>query len=166
MSGIDVKPAGWKLVEVGRIITIRGGPHDGKLAAIVEIIDAGRVCITLCALMRTYSAHKCVQVLVDGPSTNEDAVVPRHPLRLANVSLTPFVIPKLPKSAGTGAVKKLWEKNDIDQKWAESTWAKKREQQERRRNLTDFERFKVMRLKKQARFEVRKAHAKVRAAAA
>jgi len=46
-------------------------------------------------------------------------------------------------------VKKLWEKNEIDSKWAESSWAKKREQQERRKNLTDFERFKVMRLKKQ-----------------
>ncbi|KMU76871.1 ribosomal protein L14 [Coccidioides immitis RMSCC 3703] len=45
-----------------------------------------------------------------------------------------------------------------------SNYAKKREQQERRRNLTDFERFKVMRLKKQARYEVQKAQAKVRAA--
>jgi large subunit ribosomal protein L14e len=55
----------------------------------------------------------------------------------------------MPRSAGTGPVKRLWEKNEIDQKWAESSWAKKREQQERRKNLTDFERFKVMRLKKQ-----------------
>lgn len=65
------------------------------------------------------------------------------------VSLTPWVIPNLPKAAGTGPVKKLWEKNEIDSKWAESSWAKKREQQDRRKNLTDFERFKVMRLKKQ-----------------
>jgi large subunit ribosomal protein L14e len=46
-------------------------------------------------------------------------------------------------------VKKLWEKHEIDKKWSESSWAKKREQQDRRRNLTDFERYKVMRLKKQ-----------------
>ncbi|KAL2424560.1 hypothetical protein ABEF95_003140, partial [Exophiala dermatitidis] len=50
-------------------------------------------------------------------------------------------------------------------KWAQSSWAKKREQQDRRRNLTDFERFKVMRLKKQARFETLKAQAKIRATA-
>lgn len=43
MSNVDIKPAGWKLVEVGRIVTIRSGPFDGKLAAIVEIIDPGRV---------------------------------------------------------------------------------------------------------------------------
>ncbi len=44
MSNIDIKPAGWKLVEVGRVVTIRSGPYDGKLATIVEIIDPGRVC--------------------------------------------------------------------------------------------------------------------------
>ena len=43
MSGIDIKPAGWKLVEVGRIVNIRGGKFDGRIAAIVEIIDQNRV---------------------------------------------------------------------------------------------------------------------------
>ncbi|EXJ64006.1 large subunit ribosomal protein L14e [Cladophialophora yegresii CBS 114405] len=146
MSNVDIKAAGWKLVEVGRIVTIRAGPYDGKLAVVVEIIDPGRV-------------------LVDGPSSKEGAVVPRQAIATSTLSLTPWVIPNLPKAAGTGPVKKLWEKNEIDSKWAESSWAKKREQQERRRNLTDFERFKVMRLKKQARFETLKAQAKVRATA-
>ena len=75
--------------------------------------------------------------------------MPRQPIATSTVSLTPWVIPNLPKAAGTGAVKKLWEKHEVDKKWAESSWAKKREQQDRRKNLTDFERFKVMRLKKQ-----------------
>jgi KOW motif len=43
MSGIDIKPAGWKLVEVGRVVLLRSGPHAGKLATIVEIIDHKRV---------------------------------------------------------------------------------------------------------------------------
>lgn len=43
MAGIDIKPAGWKLVEVGRIVVVQGGEHNGKLAAIVEIIDNKRV---------------------------------------------------------------------------------------------------------------------------
>jgi large subunit ribosomal protein L14e len=43
MSGIDVKPAGWKLVEVGRVINIKQGRYEGRLAAIVEIIDHRRV---------------------------------------------------------------------------------------------------------------------------
>jgi len=79
--------------------------------------------------------------------------------------LTPIVIEKLPRDAGTGALRKLWEKQEIDQKIEESTFAKKRDQQQRRQNLSDFERFKVMRLKKQARFEIKKTAAKVKAAA-
>jgi hypothetical protein len=42
-NNVDVKVAGWKQVEVGRVITVRTGPDAGKLATIVEIIDTGRV---------------------------------------------------------------------------------------------------------------------------
>ncbi|KAJ5698909.1 Protein transport protein yif1 [Penicillium macrosclerotiorum] len=147
MADIDVKLASWKLVEVGRLVLIRRGPFAGKLAAIVEIVDHRRV-------------------LVDGPSGEEQKIVPRHVLPLAHATLTPFTIPKLPRSAGTGPVKKLWAKNEIDGKWAKSSFAQKSDRAERRKNLTDFERFKVLRLRKQARYEVQKSHAKVRAAAA
>jgi large subunit ribosomal protein L14e len=89
------------------------------------------------------------QVLVDGPSTKEDSVIPRHALALAHATLTPIVIPKLPRAAGTGAVKKVWEKAEVEKKFEETSWAKKRDHSEKRRNLSDFDRFKVMRLKKQ-----------------
>ncbi|MCJ1300963.1 hypothetical protein MMC08_003762 [Hypocenomyce scalaris] len=145
-ADIEVKAAQWRFVEVGRVVLFINGPHVGRLATIVEIID-----------------HK--RALVDGPSSRERAAVPRHAISLANVILTPIVIPKLPRAAGTGAVAKAWEKADVEKKWDESAWAKKREQREKRRTLSDFERFKVMRLRKQARFEVRKSHAKVRASA-
>ncbi|PLN83562.1 60S ribosomal protein L14-A [Aspergillus taichungensis] len=146
MADIDVKVAQWKLVEVGRVVLIRRGPYIGKLAAIVEIVDHRRV-------------------LVDGPSTEQNKIVPRHVLPLAHATLTPFVIPQLPRAAGTGPVRKLWQKNEIDGKWAKSSYAQKTERTERRKNLNDFERFKVMRLRKQARFEVQKSQAKLRAAA-
>ncbi|BDD61726.1 hypothetical protein MPDQ_001490 [Monascus purpureus] len=147
MADIDLKLAQWKLVEVGRVVLIRSGPYTGKLAVIVQIVD-----------------HK--RVLVDGPSGDEKKIVPRHVLSLAHATLTHFVIPKLPLAAGTGPVKKLWEKSEIDNKWAKSNFAQKTERAERRKNLTDFERFKVLRLKKQARYEVQKSYAKVKAAAA
>ena len=76
-----------------------------------------------------------------------------------------MVLEKLPRAARTGVVKAQWEKAGIEKKWQESAWAKKRAQKERRRALTDFERFKVLRLRKQARFEVRKSLAKVQASA-
>ena len=46
-------------------------------------------------------------------------------------------------------MKKEWEKSEVEKQWAESAWAKKREQKQRRRQLSDFDRFKVMKLKKQ-----------------
>ena len=44
---------------------------------------------------------------------------------------------------------RAWERAQVEKKWSESAWAKKREQRDRRRALSDFDRFKVMRLKKQ-----------------
>ncbi|GAB7342017.1 hypothetical protein MBLNU457_g0306t1 [Dothideomycetes sp. NU457] len=147
MGDAEVKTSAWRLVEVGRVVLFTTGPYKNKLATIVEIID-----------------HK--RVLLDGPASKTEAVVPRHAAPLASLSLTPIVIAKLPRAAGTGPTKTLWEKEQVESKWNNSTWAKSREILVKRRALTDFERFKVMRLRKQARFEVRKTLAAARAAKA
>lgn len=97
-----------------------------------------------------------IQVLVDGPSTEEQKIVPRHVLPLAHATLTHFTIPQLPRAAGTGPVKKLWAKNEIDGKWAKSSFSQRTDRSERRKNLSDFERFKVLRLRKQVRWKYRK----------
>jgi large subunit ribosomal protein L14e len=88
-------------------------------------------------------------VLVDGPS--EKAPVPRHSASLTHVSLTPIVISKLPRATGRGFVKKRWEEEKVQEKFDESAWAKKRASISKRRQLNDFERFKVMKLRKQVR---------------
>lgn len=77
--------------------------------------------------------------------------MPRHVLPLAHATLTHFTIPQLPRAAGTGPVKKLWAKNEIDGKWAKSSFSQRTDRSERRKNLSDFERFKVLRLRKQVR---------------
>ena len=81
--------------------------------------------------------------------------MPRHAVALQNVVLTPHVISKFPRGARTGAVAKKWKESEIDSKWESSAWAQKIKQRERRRALTDFERFKVMRLKKQVGIALR-----------
>jgi large subunit ribosomal protein L14e len=43
MGDADIKASQWRLVEVGRIVLVARGPHEGRLAAIVEIIDHKRV---------------------------------------------------------------------------------------------------------------------------
>lgn len=86
-------------------------------------------------------------MLVDGPS--EKGPVPRHAAPITNLSLTPIVLPNLPRGTGVGKVKKDWEKAEVDKKFEESTWSKKRAQFQKRKQLNDFERFKVMKLRKQ-----------------
>lgn len=105
------------------------------------------------------------QVLVDGPSSNAKLAVPRQALPLSKVLLSSLSVEGLVRGSRTGTVRKQWEKSEIDSKWEQTNWAKKRDQIERRKNLTDFDRFKVLRLKKQRRFEERKALAKIKAAA-
>ncbi|ORY67428.1 ribosomal protein L14-domain-containing protein [Pseudomassariella vexata] len=147
MGDANIVGSNWRMVEVGRVVLLQGnGPHTGRLAAIVEIID-----------------HK--RILVDGPSADAKLAVPRQALPTSEVLLSPFVIENLPRGIRQAGLKAAWEKAGIDAKWKESNWAKRKEQTERRQALTDFDRFKVMRLKKQRRFEQRKALAKVKASA-
>lgn len=87
------------------------------------------------------------QALIDGPSTG----VPRQPFTYRRLVLTPYVLKKLPRSAGSATVKKVWDASEVEAKWAKSAWCQKRQAQEKRRNTTDFERFEVMLLKKQRR---------------
>ncbi|KAI0838217.1 ribosomal protein L14-domain-containing protein [Hypoxylon sp. FL0890] len=147
MGDATIESPEWRMVEVGRIVLIQGtSPYAGRLAAIVEIID-----------------HK--RALVDGPSADAKLVVPRQAVSFSDVLLSDLKIEKLPRAVRTGTLKGAWEKAEIDAKWKESKWAKRKDQTERRKALTDFDRFKVMRLKKQRRFEERKALAKVKASA-
>ncbi|CCA72451.1 probable RPL14B-ribosomal protein [Serendipita indica DSM 11827] len=122
-----------KFVEVGRVVLLKKGPHAGKTATIVEIIDHNRA-------------------LIDGPTTG----VPRQSFPYRHLVLTTFVVKDLPRAAGTPVVKKYIEKSEVDAKWAATSWAKRREIVERRKKLSDFERFKVMLGKRQRRDKVRK----------
>ena len=76
------------------------------------------------------------------------------------MTLTPFVLSKLPRAAGTGVIRKQLEKEGTIEKWQKSSWAQKREAIAKRRSLNDFERFAVMLAKKARRDQVRKAVSK------
>ena len=91
--------------------------------------------------------------------------VPRQELSLSNCLLSQIVIDKLTRGARTKTVKTFWEKAGVEDKWKETNAFKARQRADRRKALTDFDRFKVMRLKKQRRFEERKSLAKVKASA-
>ncbi|KAI0423881.1 ribosomal protein L14-domain-containing protein [Xylaria sp. FL1042] len=141
----SVESPSWRTVEVGRLVLINKGPYSGRIAAIVEIISEKRV-------------------LVDGPSADEKFVVPKGPVALSDVLLTDLNL-EIPRALRTGTLKTFWEKAEIDKKWQASKWAQRSQRTERRKALTDFQRFQLLRAKKQQRYEVRKALAKVKAAA-
>ncbi|KAK7114732.1 large ribosomal subunit protein eL14-like [Littorina saxatilis] len=112
-----------RFVEIGRVAYIAYGPEKGKLAVIVDVIDQNRA-------------------LIDGPCSG----VLRRDTNFKALHLTPFTI-GIGNSARSGTVRKAWEKAEITKKWNETTWAKKIASKERRAELTDFERFKLMKAK-------------------
>ncbi|OCH86308.1 60S ribosomal protein L14 [Obba rivulosa] len=126
-----------RFVEVGRVVLLNAGPYEGRIAVIAEIIDHNRA-------------------IIDGPTTG----VPRQSFRYRHLSLTPFVLTKLPRGARSGAIRKQLEKEGTVAKWEASSWAQKRAAIAKRRSLNDFARFQVMLAKKQRRDQVRKTLAK------
>jgi large subunit ribosomal protein L14e len=45
MGDAEITTSAWRLVEVGRVVLFNEGQYEGRLAAIVEIIDHKRVWI-------------------------------------------------------------------------------------------------------------------------
>ncbi|PCH44641.1 60S ribosomal protein L14 [Wolfiporia cocos MD-104 SS10] len=131
-----------RFVEVGRVVLIKSGPSEGRIAVIAEIIDHNRA-------------------IIDGPTTG----VPRQSFPYRHMTLTPLVLTKLPRAAGSGVIRKQLEKEATVERWNKSAWAQKRAAIEKRRSLNDFERFCVMLAKKSRRDVVRKTLAKAKASA-
>ncbi len=112
-----------RFVEVGRVIIINYGPLVGKLAVIVDILTTTKV---------------IVQGLKGG--------VKRQELSLRRVTLTDDKI-NIKRGAKRDEVFKAIEEYKLEEKYKKSNYAKKVELRQKRANLTDFDRFKVMRLR-------------------
>ena len=112
-----------KFVEIGRVIIINYGPFAGKLAVIVDVLTTTKVVI---------------QGLKGG--------VRRQELSLRRVTLTDDKI-NIKRGAKREEVFKAIEEYKLEEKYKKSNIAKKLALREKRANLTDFDRFKVMRLR-------------------
>ena len=112
-----------RFVEVGRVIVVNYGPLTGKLAVIVDILTTTKVII---------------QGLKGG--------VRRQELSLRRVTLTDYKI-DIKRGAKRAEVLKAIEDFKLEEKFKKSNFAKKNEIRQKRANLTDFDRFKVMRLR-------------------
>jgi len=112
--------------EVGRICSINYGPDNGKICVILDFVDTTRA-------------------LIDGPKS--ETGVARQTIPFKRLSITPIKI-KCNKALPTGKLIKIFKESKVLEKWEKLPWAKKKKRNEIRANLTDFERFKVMVLKK------------------
>lgn len=109
-------------IELGRVclVNLACDPLYGKLVTIVDFVDMNRV-------------------LVDAPG------ITRCVISLRRLAVTSLVVDlnetRSPsKAVLTAAVKAA----DVDGKWAASAWGKKLARQAARKNLSDFDRYKVM----------------------
>ena len=94
------------------------GKFAGNIAVILDVIDLNRV-------------------LIQGPK------VPRQAFLIRHTNITRIVI-EIPRAARTKTMMKYWVAGDVDVKFAATNAAKKLVRAETRKNLTDFDRFKVM----------------------
>ncbi|XP_063951474.1 large ribosomal subunit protein eL14-like isoform X2 [Lytechinus pictus] len=131
-----------RFVEIGRVAYIASGQNKGKLCVIVDVIDQRRA-------------------LIDGPLSG----VKRQGMRFKQLHLTDFVI-GIPHSARNSTVRKAWEKENITTKWEETIWAKKLAAKQRRKQMTDFDRYKLMRAKQKRNSILTREMAKLKKAEA
>ena len=116
-----------KFVEIGRVAIVNYGPLAGKVAVIVDILNTTRV-------------------LIHGPKEG----VRRQEISLKRLTLTDFKL-DIKRGIHKDNLVKAIEEYKLDDKFKESTFAKKVEKRKLRAKLTDFDRFKVMRLRQKRR---------------
>jgi len=109
-----------RFVEIGRVVLITYGEYEGKIAAILDVIDAN-------------------SVVVAGPTSD----VPRHPISLKRVQLTDIIVP-FRRNPRSNTLAKAWNQNRIQEQWDNSSWGKKLDSRKRKAEMNDFDRFKSM----------------------
>lgn len=114
------------MVEPGRVCYINYGDDYGKMVVIVDMLDINRV-------------------LID----STDGKMPRCIYPLKRLNLTKLKVAKVGRGCRTGTLKKLNKAADVADKFKATSAAVKMDKFAKRAALNDFERFKVMVLRKQ-----------------
>ena len=122
-------------VEVGRVCMINYGEDYGKLCTIVNVINGNLA-------------------LVDGPKAITG--VHRQKINFKRLTLTGITI-KLPLNARQKTLEKAFKEANVLEQWEKSSQAKKLAKKAKRAKLSDFDRFKVMLLRKEKSKLIKKA---------
>jgi large subunit ribosomal protein L14e len=112
-----------KTVQIGRVAIVNFGCDADKLAVIVDVVDQSRA-------------------LVEGLNGLERQTIP-----IRRLSLTPVTM-KIGRGARPGVVAKAASEQKVVDKFNQTSWGKKLNNSRLRANLSDFDRFKLMVLRK------------------
>ena len=115
-------------VQPGRVCYINYGEDYGKLVVIADIVDVNRV-------------------LVDGLTNFPRVIYPLKRLTLTKLRLDVL------RGARTGTIAKAAKKFDLDKKWTATKAFEKMDRFNKKRQTTDFDRFKIMVQRKQRSYE-------------
>lgn len=113
------------MMEIGRVVYVNYGSLMGKIAVVLELVNKSRV-------------------IIGAPGMG----VPRTLISNRRLELTKFRIPNVAFGIKDGELKKQIDQFDLTTKFNESGRGKKIVRQQRRSQLGDFDRFKVMVLKR------------------
>ena len=106
-------------IEIGRLCYIRLGDNAGKTCVIVDLVDQKRL-------------------LVDGPHCG----LARQVIRLKNLAITDLKV-KIARGCKTNVVRAALTKEDIANKFLQTSLSKKAEAKKAKAALGDFDRFKL-----------------------
>eukprot|EP00034_Subulatomonas_tetraspora_P001695 GABW01002029.1.p2 GENE.GABW01002029.1~~GABW01002029.1.p2 ORF type:complete len:130 (-),score=49.98 GABW01002029.1:47-436(-) len=123
-----------RTLSIGRIVLFTIGDFADKTCAVLDIIDQNRI-------------------VAVGPE------VPRGVYYTKRIVLTDLVL-KIGRGSSDKVTLAAWEKQSITATWEKTAWAQKLARRQVRAKLSDFDRFKIMCLRKKRSSLLRKEVAK------
>lgn len=120
------------LVQVGRVVMITAGKDANKLAVILDILNQNNV-------------------LISNPTSG----VERQLIHTNKIRLTKFRISSVLRNQRESKLSKKIQEYKLVEKFGETKLGKVVKQSSIRKNLSDFDRFKVMVLKRQMNMKIR-----------
>ena len=111
-------------LEVGRVVLFNFGPYVNRLAVVLDMVSAK-------------------QILVSGPGLG----VPKTITNSKRLKLTKFRLASVTREEKEASLREKIAKADVKGKFEATAMGSRLVNQEKRRNLTDFERFKAKQLR-------------------
>ena len=127
-------------VEIGRVVCVNYGPDAGKTCVIVDIVNQSFA-------------------LVDGANVTG---VKRAQLNFKHMAITPIKL-NIGRGLTSKKLEQVWKDAKVCEQFGATSWGKKLARQAKRKNATDFDRFKTMMLRKKRSAIINKELSKLKA---